>query len=347
MQGNPMSHRSASALILLAESLRAVGEDPDPVLERFGLDSRQLDPTGMLDRELEARVNEALAESLREPLSGLKAGSSLGIGTYGPFTLLLLTARNGLAGIRTAIEFEALTFLFSRLAFEPGPRHSALLLRPAGLAGRAFRFRADLDIAGTRKLMRDLHAAAQVDVAPLRIVMPYARPPEADAYEPTFGCPVDWGASEARFEFANETLHRGFATADTQAHEILRVQCRRMKIELERHGTRIAAQVRSHLSACTGAFPTAAKTAALLGLSERSLRRALSTERASFRSLLDAVRHEKAVELLRDARMPVEQVAQRLGYSEPAAFIHAFKRWTGTSPAAYRRVHAQGRSVSS
>jgi AraC-like DNA-binding protein len=332
-----MSHRFASALILLAESLRALGEDPDPVLARFGLDARRLDPTGLLARDLEIRIAEALADSLRDPLSGLKAGSSLGIGTYGPFTLLLLTAENALADARAAVEFESLTFLFGRLAFEPGRASSALLLRPARLAGKAFRFRTDLEVAGTRKLMRDLYAAAQVEVVPLRIVMPYARPADAEVYERTLGCPVEWDGREARFEFANEILHRRLATADAHAHEILRVQCRRMAIELERDGRGIAAQVRSHLAACTGAFPTAAEAAALLGLSERSLRRALSAEQESYRGLLDAVRLEKAMELLRDSRVPIEHVAQKLGYSEPAAFIHAFRRWTGSSPAAFRR----------
>ncbi len=342
-----MGHHFASALKLLAEGLRAIGEDPDPVLARFGLDARHLDPTGLLDRDLEIRVNEALAESLRDPLSGLKVGSNLGIGSYGPFTLLLLTAENAVADVRAAIEFESLTLLFGRLAFEPGQRSSALLLRPAGLSGKAFRFRADLEVAGTRKFMRDVYAAALVDAAPQRIVMPYARPAEADVYERTFGCHVDWGGREARFEFANEFLHRRRASADAHAHEILRAQCQRIRVELERGGAGIAAQVRSHLASCTGAYPSSAETAALLGLSERSLRRALGAEQASFRGLLDDVRLEKAIALLRDERLPVERIAQQLGYSEPAAFIHAFKRWTGNSPAAFRRHDALLRAVSS
>jgi AraC-like DNA-binding protein len=332
-----MARHPAAALILLAESLRRIGEDPDAVLARFGLDTRRLDPTALLDRELELRVNTALAESLRDPLSGLKAGSSLGIGSYGPFTLLMLTADDALADIRTAIEFESLTLLFGQLGFEPGRKSSALLLRPARLPGKAFRFRADLDMAGTRKLMRDLHRTAQVDVAPQRIVMPYARPVEAEAYEQAFGCPVAWDGSEGRFELANETLHRRFATADARAHEVLRAQCRRMLGELGDRTPGIAARVHSHLAACAGAFPTAAETANVLGLSERSLRRALSAEHTSFRRLLDAVRLEKALDHLKDARLPIEEVAQRLGDSEPAAFIHAFRRWTGSSPAAFRR----------
>jgi len=41
-------------------------------------------------------------------------------------------------------------------------------------------------------------------------------------------------------------------------------------------------------------------------------------------------------------KIAIEQVAQRLSYSEPICFINAFKRWTGTTPLAYRR---QGKTV--
>lgn len=334
-----MPLRSAAALVLLAEGLRQVGEGPDAVLARFGLDTRHMDATALIHREMERHVDEALAESLRDPLSGLRVGSRLGIGAYGPFTLLMLTAENALADIRTAIEFEALTFLFSQLAFEPGRDRSSLLLRPERLAGRAFRFRTDLDIAGTRKLMRDLHRAAQVDVAPLRIVMPYPRPAEAASYETEFGCPVDWDGTEARLVLGNDQLRERFATADAGTHAILRAQCRRLLVELDTQTGDLAAQVRSYLAACAGRPPTAAEAAAVLGMSERSLRRGLSKERTGFRDLAQDVRLQRAAELLADQRVAIEEIARRLGYSEPAAFIHAFRRWTGVSPARFRREH--------
>jgi AraC-like DNA-binding protein len=36
----------------------------------------------------------------------------------------------------------------------------------------------------------------------------------------------------------------------------------------------------------------------------------------------------------------VSDVAIRLGYAEASTFIYAFRRWTGGTPAAYRRARA-------
>ena len=74
-----------------------------------------------------------------------------------------------------------------------------------------------------------------------------------------------------------------------------------------------------------------------LGLSRQTLYRRLKSESVTFEQLLDELRHRLALKLLRDHHMPVKQAAWRLGFSDPAAFSRAFKRWTGTAPS-YARV---------
>ena len=69
-----------------------------------------------------------------------------------------------------------------------------------------------------------------------------------------------------------------------------------------------------------------------MGLSRQTLYRRLKAEGITFEQLLDALRHRLALKLLRDQHLPVKQAAWRLGFSDPAAFSRAFKRWTGTSP---------------
>ncbi len=332
-----MATRSTAALILLAEGLQRLGHDVTPVLRRFGLDARHLDPTAAVERGLELRVNTAIAEWLDDPLAGLEVGRSLGIGSYGPFTLLLLTCADAAAAARTAVRYQSLTFLFGRLAFEPGRHESALVLEPPPLSGKARRFRVDLEVAGAWKMIHDLHRTAQARALPERIAIPYARPKEAAAYERAFGCKVEWGHRAARFVIGNAAWHERFATADPGAHRVIRAQCDRLVAELGALREGIAARIRAHVAACLQEPPTAVEAAAALGTSERSLRRQLAVEGTSYRALLDEIRRRRADELLLNDRLPVESVAQRLGYSEPAAFIHAYRRWTGTTPAAARR----------
>ena len=79
--------------------------------------------------------------------------------------------------------------------------------------------------------------------------------------------------------------------------------------------------------------------AAILGTSSRTLQRHLAQHDASFSRLLEEARFRTAQRLLRDPQMPLTEIAKRLGYTDPANFIRAFKRWTGVGPNEYRRLH--------
>ncbi len=71
-----------------------------------------------------------------------------------------------------------------------------------------------------------------------------------------------------------------------------------------------------------------------MGLSRQTLYRRLKDEGVTFEDLLDKLRHRLALRYLRQERMSVKAASYRLGFSDPAAFSRAFKRWTGASPSA-------------
>jgi AraC-like DNA-binding protein len=83
-----------------------------------------------------------------------------------------------------------------------------------------------------------------------------------------------------------------------------------------------------------------------LALSERTLRRRLRTLGTSYNRILQDVRSSAAQEWLRDSNLTMEAIAWRLGYTETANFRHAFKRWTGQSPQAFRRQLREPKSTS-
>ena len=72
--------------------------------------------------------------------------------------------------------------------------------------------------------------------------------------------------------------------------------------------------------------------AAKMGMSRQTLFRRLKAEGVTFAAVLDGLRRQLALHYLNGRKVSVNETAYLLGFSEPAAFSRAFKRWTGTSP---------------
>jgi AraC-like DNA-binding protein len=81
-----------------------------------------------------------------------------------------------------------------------------------------------------------------------------------------------------------------------------------------------------------------ASVAAKLGLSRQALYRQLRKEGVTFQEVLDDLRHRMAVSYIRGGKVSVNEAAFLVGFSDPAAFSRAFKRWTGASPRAMKSL---------
>ncbi len=160
---------------------------------------------------------------------------------------------------------------------------------------------------------------------------------ERDAYSAFLGAPVEGGAPQAQLELDAAALGTAVVTADeelaayfqgvlhkasgTTADEPELLQDVRAKIRAELlHGA-----------------PTAGEIARAMGLGQRTLQRRLADLGHSFADVLEDTRRTMADLLLDDPRMSLSEVAYLLGYAENASFYRAFRRWHGTTPAAYRK----------
>jgi AraC-like DNA-binding protein len=77
--------------------------------------------------------------------------------------------------------------------------------------------------------------------------------------------------------------------------------------------------------------------AATIGVHRRTLSRRLKSEGMSFKRIANEARSGVAKQLLADTNMSLAEISAALKFSEPAAFTHAFRRWTGTTPSAWRK----------
>lgn len=165
---------------------------------------------------------------------------------------------------------------------------------------------------------------------PRRVSLPRSAPADATPYARHFGCVVGFDAERASIEFAAGTMARPIADADPERLRALQAQIRSGDAQLVPALYRTVRMLLAHGAANREA------TAQQLELHRRTFNRRLQAQGTSFRQILDGVRHEAARQLLRDTTLPVIGVATALGYSEASSFNHAFRRWSGLSPTAWR-----------
>ena len=79
-----------------------------------------------------------------------------------------------------------------------------------------------------------------------------------------------------------------------------------------------------------------------LGLSRDTLYRRLRDEGTTFRAIVDQLRCKLALDYLAARKISVNETACLLGFSDPAAFSRAFKRWTGKSPRVVQPARTAG-----
>ena len=71
-----------------------------------------------------------------------------------------------------------------------------------------------------------------------------------------------------------------------------------------------------------------------------SYQRRLDERSLKFQVLLDDARLQLAKRYLSKSNTSLSEIALLLGYAEQSAFNHAFKRWTGSTPKAWREKNA-------
>ncbi|MFI9720258.1 AraC family transcriptional regulator [Streptomyces sp. NPDC052396] len=168
----------------------------------------------------------------------------------------------------------------------------------------------------------------------------HSAPPDATECAAMFGCPVRFGAARTGARFDPHWLAAPVLRDETSLDGLLR---RAPADLLSRRAYRmtVTEQVRR---AFTGALragrparlPELTELAARLAVSPATLRRRLSAEGTSYRRLREQVLRDAALAGLAGGREPIAELAARLGFSEGTAFHRAFRRWTGSTPGAYR-----------
>ncbi len=185
-----------------------------------------------------------------------------------------------------------------------------------------------------------LRSVAGQDFAPLMARFPYPVTSRTPALEKFFGSTIRHDAGELSLEFATEVLDRPLPGADPVLAAYLRRQVQEVVQQIGSPNSISQECARRIAERLGGGEPSQGFIAKQMGMSERTLQRRLHAEGTSFNELLEQARRTIACSYLADRKLAAYEVSFLLGYSEPATFFRAFKRWTGKTPLEYRATLA-------
>jgi len=168
---------------------------------------------------------------------------------------------------------------------------------------------------------------------------PPARPSELEAQ----GLRMRFDRPANRLTFDARSLALPYTMPDAVASQWAQERCQG-ELDVLGRNAELAARVRGLLASSGGSARGLEEVAAAMNQSPRTLKRHLRARGLSFSALRAGHVHERAMTLLRSADLSLDDVARRVGFTSVRNFERAFRRWTGTSPAEYRRT-ASARST--
>jgi AraC-like DNA-binding protein len=187
-------------------------------------------------------------------------------------------------------------------------------------------------VAAMFNMMRQLCGPAW---KPTEVLFAHRKPHDVGPFRDFFRAPLRFEAEHNAIMFSAEWLDRKLPGADPELRWLLQKQIDALDV---RHRDDFPSQVRSVLrTALLSGHAKADQVAALFSMHSRTLNRRLNAFGTSFQELVDEGRFEIARQMLEDTGMQVREIAVSLDYADASAFTRAFRRWTGTSPGAWRQ----------
>ncbi|QIZ77290.1 AraC family transcriptional regulator [Ferrimonas lipolytica] len=173
-----------------------------------------------------------------------------------------------------------------------------------------------------------------------QVTLDFAPPEYADEYRYIYyGAPVLFSRPQISLWFDRSYLDHLVVQNESRLASYLRRAPLEIYLPLDAAGD-VTIAVRQQLKeqfSRDGSLLGLDAVASALEFHPQTLRRRLKGEQTSFDVVKAQIRRDIAIHFLSDPDMRIDVVAERCGYSEPSAFIRAFKHWTGYTPLQFRK----------
>ncbi len=318
----------------LLELVEQAGFPRAEFLREAGMDLDVLDvPVTRVSRAVMARLLSRAMERLDDPALGLHWAEATTERMFVPLSHLIAHS----ATLRHGLELNAQFFplLSDHPAYEVFELSDQVVLRCQALEDDPpdiRRLAGEMMVAGFFRLVRTFDPSGPPGEASFE----HAAPGHRSEYERIFEGRVRFEQPFTGLVFDRASLDAVSPQKDDDIREALEALAERRLLQLAER-TPYALRVREHLVREGWRDRADMKSVARsLELSVRSLRRRLADEGKTFDDVANDAFATVARRLLDDPRRTIQETAFEMGFSDASTFHRAFKRWTGTTPSAYR-----------
>jgi AraC-like DNA-binding protein len=192
-------------------------------------------------------------------------------------------------------------------------------------------------VCGARTMMASIPALKGITI-PKAIRFMHAEPNYRATYDRIFGVPLFFESSMNALLIDGAFVNMQFPRANPYLSEILTARAETLLEKLESSksfGGRVEELLVPLLRTGDASMEIVSRK---LGVSRQTLFRKLKAEGVTFEKILDGLRQKLAFHYVREKKIPVNEASYMLGFSDPASFSRAYKRWTGQSPSDAGRV---------
>lgn len=306
----------------------------DDILRQAGVDPVELaEANSKVDLKNEAKV----AERCCEMLSDKTFTARVGLAAKGADTLVAYLTRasetvgQALALVQRYYALEDRDVEFEAHAGETGP---VIALRSGTLATNKTPRYQEMLLFG---LYRRMGQIAGPDFGPLSLLIQSSDQEHCERLSELAQCPVTGNQMQYAIQLPENGLSYPISTSDQALLNHLKKhgdeRLKEQSDAIRSLSARVSTLIRSQLP---GRILSGDEVASALGLTRRTLTRRLASEGTGYKTLVETARSDLAKRLIL-AGESIAQVAFLLDFADQAAFSVAFKRWTGTTPARFRK----------
>lgn len=265
---------------------------------------------------------------------GLEYGKRLKFTTHGSLSQAAISCDDLEQALSVLIKYFRIRFAYMELSFFIEGDDAVLQLELAHGIEDLYRFNIEVVMASLMDVNLLLFGRQLIGKG--RCLLNFEKPKNGAVYDALFGGRVEFGRGVNQLRFHKQFLSLPMSLSNPVTRRVAEEQCAKEMRSIEA-ATSVAVRVSRLLeSVREGRLPGLDCIAGQMGLSPRTLRRQLTAEGTRFQQLQDEIRHQRALELLGQSDLSIDQIADALGYSDPSNFGRAFRKWEGVAPSAWR-----------